>query len=46
MSHILSFTLSRFNVGTGHDQKREWEVGNKSPYDDLDTRLSGTRTSM
>ena len=27
--------LSRFNVGTGHGQKREWEVGNKSRYDDL-----------
>ena len=32
MSHILSVTLSRFNVGIGHGQKREWEVGNKSPY--------------
>lgn len=46
ISHILSVNLSRFNVGTGHGQKREWEVGNKSPYDDLDTRMSGTRMSM
>ena len=46
MSHILSVTLSRFNVGIGHGQKREWEVGNKSAYDDLDTRMSGTRMSI
>lgn len=46
ISHILSVNLSRFNVDTGHGQKREWEVGNKSPYDDLDTRMSGTRMSM
>ena len=46
ISHILSVNLSRFNVGIGHGQKREWEIGNKSPYDDLDTRLSGTRMSM
>ena len=46
ISHILSVNLSRFNVGIGHGQKREWEVGNKSPYDDLDTRMSGTRMSM
>ena len=46
ISHILSVTLSRFNVGTGHGLNREWEVGHKSPYDDLDTRLSGTRMSM
>lgn len=46
ISHILSVNLSRFNVGIGHGQKREWEVGNKSPYDDLDTRMSGTKMSM
>ncbi len=31
ISHILSVNLSRFNVGTGHGQNREWEVGHKSP---------------
>ena len=48
ISHIfiLSVNLSRFNVGTGHGQKREWEVWNKSSYDDLDTKMSGTRVSM
>ena len=46
ISQILSVTLSRFNDGAGHGQKREWEVGNKSPYDDLDIRLSGTRISI
>ena len=46
ISHILSVNLSRFNVSIGHGQKREWEVGNKSLYDDLDTRMSGTRMSM
>ena len=45
-ANILSVNLSRFNVGTGHGQKREWEVGNKSPYDDLDAKMSGTRLSM
>lgn len=46
ISHILSVDLSRFNVGTGHGLNREWEVGHKSPYDDLDTRMSGTKMSM
>ncbi|MBD5311423.1 MAG: hypothetical protein HDS13_04600 [Bacteroides sp.] len=46
ISHILSVNLSRFNVGIGHVQKREWEVGHKSPYDDLDTKMSGTKISM
>ena len=46
ISQILSVNLSRFNVGTGHGQKREWEVGNKNLYDDLDTKMSGTRLSM
>ena len=38
ISHILSVNLSRFNVGTGHGLNREWEVGNKSLYNDLDTK--------
>lgn len=38
--------LSCFNVNTDRGEKREWEVGNKSPYDDLDTKMSGTRVSM
>ncbi|MDE6296335.1 MAG: hypothetical protein K2L89_00675 [Muribaculaceae bacterium] len=46
ISHIPSVNLSRFNVGIGHGQNRAWEVGNKSPYDDLDTTMSGTRISM
>lgn len=46
ISHVLSINLSRFNVGTGHGQNREWEVGHKSRYDDLDTIISGTRVSM
>lgn len=46
ISHILTVNLSRFNIGIGHGQKREWEVGNKSTYDDHDTKMSGTRLSM
>jgi len=46
ISHILSVNLSRFNVGIGHGQNREWEVGHKSRYDDLDNRMSDTRISM
>lgn len=46
ISHILSVNLSRLNVGTGHGQNREWEVGNKSSYDDLDTKMSGSRMSI
>ncbi|MBD5361078.1 MAG: hypothetical protein HDR87_10285 [Bacteroides sp.] len=45
--HALTNAISRFNVeGGSHSQNREWEVGNRSPYDDLDTRMSGTRMSM
>lgn len=36
----------RFNVGTGHGLKREWEVGNKSRHDDLDTKMSDTRMGV
>ncbi|MDE6649971.1 MAG: hypothetical protein K2K45_08585 [Muribaculaceae bacterium] len=44
---VLTNAISRFNVGGGsQDQNREWEVGNRSQYDDLDTRQSGTRLSM
>ena len=35
--------LSCFNVSTDRGENREWEVGNRSLYDDLDTRQSGTR---
>ena len=38
--------LSCFNVNTERGENREWEVGNRSRYDDLDTRQSGTRLSM
>lgn len=38
--------LSCFNVGTERGENREWEVGNRSRYDDLDTKQSGTRLSM
>lgn len=38
--------LSCFNVGTDRGENREWEVGNHSRYEDLDTKQSGTRLSM
>ena len=38
--------LSYFNVSTQRGENREWEVGNRSRYDDLDTRQSGTRMLM
>ncbi|MDE6383537.1 MAG: hypothetical protein K2K79_04195, partial [Paramuribaculum sp.] len=38
--------LSCFNVNTDRGENREWEVGNYSRYNDLDTRQSGTRLSM
>ncbi len=38
--------LSFFNVDTERGENREWEVGNRSKYDDLDTRQSDTRLSM
>lgn len=38
--------LSCFNVSTDSGENREWEVGNRSLYDDLDTKQSGTRLSM
>lgn len=38
--------LSCFNVNTERGENREWEVGNRSRYDDLDTRQSGTYLSM
>ena len=45
--HALTKAISRFNVeGSSHSQNREWEVGNRSPYNDLDTHQSGTRMSM
>ncbi len=39
ISHVLSINFSRFNVGTGHGQNREWEVGHKSRFDDLYNRM-------
>lgn len=38
--------LTCFNVNTERGENREWEVGNYSRYNDLDTRQSGTRLSM
>ncbi len=38
--------LSCFNVNTERGENREWEVGNRSHYDDLDTKQSGSRLSM
>ena len=38
--------LSCFNVNTERGENREWEVGNRSRYDDLDTKQSGSRLSM
>ncbi|MDE7410137.1 MAG: hypothetical protein K2N09_08970 [Muribaculaceae bacterium] len=38
--------LSCFNVSIERGENREWEVGNQSRYDDLDTRQSGTRLSV
>lgn len=38
--------LSCFNVNTERGENREWEVGNRSRFDDLDTRQSGTHLSM
>ena len=43
----LRNAISRFNVeGGSHSQNREWEVGNRSPYDDLDTCQSDTSYKM
>lgn len=39
----IANVLSCFNVSTGRGENREWEVGNRSQYDDLDTKQSGTR---
>ena len=38
--------LSCFNVRTDRGENREWEVGYRSLYDDLDTKQSGTHLSM
>ena len=44
----LNFTtvLSCFNVSTDRGENREWEVDNRSCYDDLDNRHSGTKMSV
>ena len=45
--HALTKAISRFNVeGGSQSQNREWEVGNRSHYDNLDTKQSGTRMLM
>ena len=33
--------LSYFNVSTQRGENRDWEVGNRSRYDDFDTKHSG-----
>ncbi|MDE6786457.1 MAG: relaxase/mobilization nuclease domain-containing protein [Muribaculaceae bacterium] len=38
--------LSCFNASTDRGENREWEVGNHSRYDDLDTKQAGSRLSM
>ncbi|MBD5315651.1 MAG: relaxase/mobilization nuclease domain-containing protein [Bacteroides sp.] len=38
--------LSCFNINTERGENREWEVGNRSLYDDLDTKQSGSRLCM
>ena len=38
--------LSCLNVSTERGENREWEVGNHSHYDDLNTKQSGTHLSM
>ena len=49
-AHVFAFNfakvLSCSNVNTELGENREWEVGNRSRYDDLDTKQSGSRLSM
>jgi len=42
----LASSLSFLNIETGRGENREWEVGNRSRYDEIDTRQSGMRLSM
>lgn len=42
----LASSLSFLNVDTSRGENREWEVGNRSRYDEIDTRQSGTRLSI
>ena len=42
----LASSLSFLNVDTSRGENREWEVGNQSHYEGLDTRQSGTHLSM
>jgi len=42
----LASSLSFLNVDTSRGENREWEVGNCTRYDDIDTKQSGTRLSM
>ena len=43
----LANALSSLNVSSGSSgYKREHEVGNRSRYDDIDDRQSGTRLTM
>ncbi len=42
----LASSLSFLDVDTSRGENREWEVGNRSRYDDIDNSQSGTRLSM
>lgn len=46
ISTNLALMIARFNVNIAHGQNRECEVGKRNPYDDLDTKQSGTNISM
>jgi len=41
----LASSLSFLNIDTTRGENREWEVGNRSRYDDVDNQQSGTRLS-
>lgn len=42
----LASSLSFLNVDTSRGGNREWEVGDRSRYDDMDNGQSGTRISI
>lgn len=46
LSLNLASSLSFLNVDTSRGENREWEVGNQSHYEGLDTRQSGTHLTM
>lgn len=45
-SFNLASSLSFLKVDTNRGENREWEVGNRSHYEGLDTRQSGTHLTM